>query len=196
MIRLIAAGLALLGLAAACGGNTEEAAPPATTAPYTGAADAPAAKPFPAPVHGEPKQTKVLVTVVDGDTHRRVKGARVVIGKRAGYANTRGLASVKIKRRAALPVRVSKPGYGQKVVRMPFKRKREVTVRLYRDASAVDDVRRQQPAHAGARRTSRCGRRSRSSGRAGSARSSSSPPSSPTASPTSPTTRATSTRCG
>ena len=92
MIRLIAAGLALLGLAAACGGNSEEAAPPATTAPYTGAADAPASKPFPAPVSGEPKQTKVLVTVVDGDTHRRVKGARVVIGKRSGYANTRGLA--------------------------------------------------------------------------------------------------------
>ena len=79
-------------------GNAEEAAPPPTTAPYTGAADAPAAKPFPAPVSGEPKQTKVLVTVVDGDTHRRVKGARVVIGKRSGYANTRGLASVKIKR--------------------------------------------------------------------------------------------------
>ena len=112
MIRLIAAGLALLGLAAACGGNTEEAAPPATTAPYTGAADAPAAKPFPPPCTAAPKQTKVLVTVVDGDTHRRVRGARVVIGKRADYANTRGLASVKIKRRTALPVRVSKPGYG------------------------------------------------------------------------------------
>ena len=47
----------------------------------------------------------MLVTVVDGDTHSRVRGARVVIGKRAGYANTRGLASVKIKRRTALPVR-------------------------------------------------------------------------------------------
>ena len=66
----------------------------------------------PAPSAATPKQTKVLVTVVDGDTHRRVRGARVVIGHRAGYANTRGLASVKIKRRAALPVRVSKPGYG------------------------------------------------------------------------------------
>ena len=31
--------------------------------------------------------------MVDGDTHRRVTGARVVIGKRADYANTRGLAS-------------------------------------------------------------------------------------------------------
>ena len=134
MIRLIAAGLALLGLAAACGGNSEEAAPPATTAPYTGAADAPAAKPFPPAVRSAPKQTKVLVTVVDGDTHRRVTGARVVIGKRGDYANTRGLASVKIKRRTALPVRVSKPGYAEKVIRLPFKRKRQVTVRLYRDA--------------------------------------------------------------
>jgi len=134
VIRLIAAGLALLGLAAACGGNSEEAAPPGTTASYTGAADAPSAKPFPPAVRSAPKQTKVLVTVVDGDTHSRVRGARVVIGKRGDYANTRGLASVKIKRRTALPVHVSKPGYGAKVVRLPFKRKRQVTVRLYRDA--------------------------------------------------------------
>ena len=134
MTRLLAAGLALLGLAAACGGNSDEAAPPAPTAAFTAPADAPAAKPLAAPVRVKPRPTKVLVTVVDGDTHRRVHGARVVIGKRADYANMRGLAAVKIKRRAALPVRVSKPGYGAKVVRMPFKRKREVTVRLYRDA--------------------------------------------------------------
>ncbi|MEO5574893.1 MAG: PQQ-binding-like beta-propeller repeat protein [Gaiellaceae bacterium] len=138
MIRLLAAALALLGLASACGGSSQEAAPPATTAPFTAPVDAPEAKPFPAPMRPpqrptKPRPTKVLVTVVDGDTHRRVKGARVVIGKRADYANTRGLASVKIKRRTALPVRVSKPGYALKVVRMPFKQKREVTVRLYRD---------------------------------------------------------------
>ena len=41
MIRLIAAGLALLGLASACGGNTEEAARPATTgSAYTTAGSA------------------------------------------------------------------------------------------------------------------------------------------------------------
>ena len=97
MIRLIAAGLALLGLAAACGGNTEEAAPPATTAPYTGAADAPEREAAPAPARPS-RSRRVLVTVVDGDTHRRVRGARVVIGERADYANTRGLASVPIKR--------------------------------------------------------------------------------------------------
>ena len=77
-----------------------------------GAADPPAREAVSAPpVRRTPRPTKVLVTVVDGDTHRRVKGARVVIGRRADYANTRGLASVKIKRRTALPVRVSKPGY-------------------------------------------------------------------------------------
>ncbi|MGH3071767.1 MAG: PQQ-binding-like beta-propeller repeat protein, partial [Gaiellaceae bacterium] len=131
MIRLIAAGLALVGLATACGGNSEETAAPAAPRPYTGAADAPTARPFPVP---KVRPTKVLVTVVDGDTQKRVKGARVVIGTRAGYANTRGLASVKIARRASLPVRVSKPGYGMRTVRMPFKQKREVTVRVYRDA--------------------------------------------------------------
>jgi outer membrane protein assembly factor BamB len=132
--RLIAAGVALLGLAAACGGDDQRTAAPELPAPYTAPVDPPAAKPFPAPPKPKPKPAKVLVTVVDGDTHRRVNGARVVIGKRADYANTRGLASVKIKRRAALPVRVSKPGYATRTVRMPFKQRREVTVRLFRDA--------------------------------------------------------------
>jgi outer membrane protein assembly factor BamB len=129
VIRLIAAGVALVGLAAACGGNDERAAPPRPL-PYTAPVDAPEAKPFPA----SPEPANVLVTVVDGDTHSRVEGARVVIGKRADYANTRGLASVKIRRRTALPVRVSKPGYATRTVRMPFKQRRQVTVRLFRDA--------------------------------------------------------------
>ena len=131
MIRLIAAGLALLGLAAACSGGTEEEAAPVEAAPLLAPADPPVARAL-----REAKVStaaKVLVTVVDGDTHKRVAGARVVIGARGGYADATGLATVKIKRRAALPVRVSKPGYGLKVVRMPFKQRREVTVRLYRD---------------------------------------------------------------
>jgi len=81
-----------------------------------------------------PKRTNALVTVVDGDTGRRVRGARVVIGRRSGYANTRGLASVGLKRRTALEVRVSKPGYLPRTVRMPFRQRREVTVKLYQHA--------------------------------------------------------------
>ena len=130
MIRLIAAGLALLGLAVACGGTSEEAAPPARTTQYTAPSDAPEHRPLPAPAR--PRITRVVVTVVDGDTHERVRGARVVIGVKGDYANKRGRAYLPVKRRTALPVRVSKPGYTARIVRMPFKQRRRVTVRLFR----------------------------------------------------------------
>ena len=124
MIRLIAAGVALLGLAVACAGET---APPASVL-------TPGDRPVVRALRERSQAAKVLVTVVDGDTHGRVRGARVVIGRRAGYANATGLAAVKIKRRTALPVRVSKPGYAMRIVRMPFKQHRQVTIRLYRDS--------------------------------------------------------------
>jgi outer membrane protein assembly factor BamB len=130
VIRLIAAGLALVGLASACGGNAEEAAPPATTARFTAPADMPERRELPPPAR--PRITRVVVTVVDGDTHRRVRGARVVIGIRGDYANKRGRAYLPIKHRTALPVSVSKPGYSARIVRMPFKQRRRVTVRLFR----------------------------------------------------------------
>jgi outer membrane protein assembly factor BamB len=82
----------------------------------------------------QPTRTKVLVTVVDGDTHRRLEGARIVIGRLADYANPRGLAAVRIKQRTALEVKISKPGYATRTLRLPFKQRRQVTVRLYRDA--------------------------------------------------------------
>ena len=123
MIRLLAASVALLGLAVACSGERETASPESSDS--VGGA-----------VHSRraPQAARVLVTVVDGDTHSRVRGARVVIGRRAGYADATGLAAVKVKRRAAFPVRVSKPGYATRIVRMPFKQRREVTIRLYRDS--------------------------------------------------------------
>ena len=124
MIRLIAASVALLGLAVAC---APEAAPPASVL-------TPGDPPIVHALRERSQAAKVLVTVVDGDTHGRVRGARVVIGRRAGYANATGLAAVKIKRRTALPVRVSKPGYAMRIVRMPFKQHRQVTIRLYRDS--------------------------------------------------------------
>ena len=135
MSRLIAAGLALLGLASACGGNSEEAAPPpppATTAPFTAPVDAPERRELAPSPQARKRITRVVVTVVDGDTHRRVRGARVVIGVKGDYANKRGRAYLPIKRRTALPVRVSKPGYSARIVRMPFKQRRRVTVRLFR----------------------------------------------------------------
>lgn len=127
MTRLIAAGLALLGLAAACAGEGPDrrSENTATLKP----ADPPIARAV-----ARSQAAKVLVTIVDGDTHARVEGARVVIGRRAGYADGTGLAALKIKQRTALPVRVSKPGYAMRTVRMPFKQRREVTIRLYRES--------------------------------------------------------------
>ena len=127
MIRHLAAALAILALVSAC-----------AAVPKALREDEPAVAPPPAPARapktGRKKQTKVLVTVVDGDTHKRVEGARVVIGRRSDYANTRGLAAVRIRHRTALPVRVSKPGYATRTVRMPFRQRRLVTVRLFRRA--------------------------------------------------------------
>ena len=114
-----------------------------------GAGDAPAASRS-APYGRGRRRRRCSSTVVDGDTHRRVNGARVVIGKRADYANTRGVASCRSSARTALPVRVSKPGYGAKVVRMPFKRQRQRHRAPLPDGAPVDDVRRQQPPDAGA----------------------------------------------
>jgi outer membrane protein assembly factor BamB len=126
VIRLIAASVALLGLAVACGGERETGSPKSAAA----RADPPAANAS----HERSQAARVLVTVVDGDMHSRVRGARVVIGHRGGYADTSGRVAVKVKRRAAFPVRVSKPGYATRIVRMPFKQHREVTIRLYRDS--------------------------------------------------------------
>lgn len=124
MIRRLAAALAFVAVVAACSALPKDVLESEQAAPPSPARKAPPKK----------KQTKVLVTVVDGDTHKRVKGARVVIGRRSDYANTRGLAAVRIKHRTALPVRISKPGYATRTVRMPFKQRRLVTVRLFREA--------------------------------------------------------------
>ena len=140
MIRLLGAAavtVVIVALAAAC------SLPP--SAPLPEAASEPVRK---------AKRTNALVTVVDGDTHRRVRGARVVIGRRADYANTRGLAAVGLKRRTSLEVRVSKPGYLSRTVRMPFGRRNRVTVELYQPAlqwTMLGANPRRTSAHAGIR---------------------------------------------
>jgi outer membrane protein assembly factor BamB len=73
----------------------------------------------------------VLVTVVDGDTRLRVRGARVRIGPHAARADRRGVAAIRLRRRAALLVSVSAPGYTSLTVREPFTRRRQVTVQIF-----------------------------------------------------------------
>jgi hypothetical protein len=125
---------------------------PATTAAYTGAADAPEHREPAQSARPRPRITRVVVTVVDGDTHRRVRGARVVIGVKGDYANKRGRAYLPIKRRTALRSASSKPGYTARIVRMPFKLRRRVTIRPLPRLAPVADVRRQHAPDAGTRR--------------------------------------------
>ena len=76
----------------------------------------------------------VVVTVVDGDTGRRVRGALVGVGGRSDRANRKGNAGLRLRRRAALIVNVSARGYTDRSVRRPFQRRRRVVVRIYREA--------------------------------------------------------------
>ena len=74
----------------------------------------------------------VVVTVVNGDTNRRVRGARVRIGRHAAVTDGRGEARVRVRRRAPLVVSVRARAYTAKDVRLPFQRRRRQTVRIFR----------------------------------------------------------------
>lgn len=73
----------------------------------------------------------MLVTVVNGDTHGRVRNASVRIGPHVARTDGKGVASIRLKRRAPLIVDVAAPGYTARSVRMPFHLRRKVTVRVY-----------------------------------------------------------------
>jgi outer membrane protein assembly factor BamB len=74
------------------------------------------------------------VTVVDGDTNRRVRGARVQIGRHAARSNRYGIARVRIGPRAALVTIASKPGYGERTVRLSFRKRPMSTIRVFQPA--------------------------------------------------------------
>jgi outer membrane protein assembly factor BamB len=78
-----------------------------------------------------PKRFHVVVSVVDGDTGRRVRGALVRVGRLADRTNRIGNAGLRLRRRAPLVVSVAATNYGPRSVRMPFQRRRRVVVRIY-----------------------------------------------------------------
>jgi outer membrane protein assembly factor BamB len=79
------------------------------------------------------RRSVLVVTVVDGDTYRRLRGARVRIGSRAAYTGRRGVAEIPVRcRRRTLTVRVHARGHAAKAERKWFVRRRKVTVRVYR----------------------------------------------------------------
>jgi outer membrane protein assembly factor BamB len=77
----------------------------------------------------------VLVTVVDGDTNRRVRGARVRIGGHVARTDHSGVARVPLATRRALVTVAAKPGYGDRAVRLPFRTHPQSTIRIFRDAA-------------------------------------------------------------
>ena len=76
----------------------------------------------------------VLVTVVDGDTNRRVRGARVTIGRRVAITGTDGVAKVHLGGRGAFVTSVARGGYDTRAVRLPFRTHPRSTVRMYASA--------------------------------------------------------------
>jgi outer membrane protein assembly factor BamB len=113
-----AAGAFLLvtaGLAAGCGG---------AHTPGAVRADSPTNRPRHA-VH-------VVVIVKDGDTGRRIHGARVRIGPHRARTDRNGVASMSLSRHGTFAVRAVARGYPERVLILPFKKRRFRQLPLYR----------------------------------------------------------------
>jgi outer membrane protein assembly factor BamB len=95
-----------------------------------------APKPGPARrVHRRHHADPVLVTVVDGDTNRRVRGARVRVGRHVVRTDHHGVARVPLGPRRALVTVAAKPGYGERAVRLAFRSHPQSTIRIFRRAA-------------------------------------------------------------
>ncbi|MGZ4358888.1 MAG: outer membrane protein assembly factor BamB family protein [Gaiellaceae bacterium] len=84
-----------------------------------------------APIQHRPAGAVVVVTVVDGDTHARVRGAVVRLGERRGVSDRHGVARIRVRHRRGAVVSVRRAGYTPLRRRLPFQRQRAVTVRIY-----------------------------------------------------------------
>ena len=87
-----------------------------------------------AAVKPPPRMSRVLVTVLDGNTHARVRGAIVRVGGRAARTDGRGVARIPLLHHLALVTSVSAEGYLRRTVRLPFRTHPQSTVRVYRRA--------------------------------------------------------------
>jgi outer membrane protein assembly factor BamB len=125
-LALLLAGAALL---AGCGARHEAV----TTAPAPTTTTT-LRRPAPEPDVAERRAHRVQVTVLDGDTNHRVRGARVTVGGRSARSDHRGVASIPLARRAALVTEAAKVGYATRAVRLSFAKRPKSTIRIYRRA--------------------------------------------------------------
>lgn len=93
-------------------------------------------KPVKAPKerHKSKRPPKVVVTVVNGDTNRRVAGATVSVGGRSASSDRHGQAIIRVRRRGTLIVRASADGYSPGARIFSFRRSSRRTIRIYRPA--------------------------------------------------------------
>jgi outer membrane protein assembly factor BamB len=75
---------------------------------------------------------RVLVTVVDGNTHARVRNAIVRVGRRTARTDARGVARIPLRRHVALVTEVRANGYLGRSLRLSFRTRPQSTVRVYR----------------------------------------------------------------
>ncbi len=132
MTRLALLLLVGAGLLAGCGTQREAVtttSPAPPPKPKLAVPDVPAP-----PAPRRPRLHRVQVTVVDGDTNRRLPHARVTIGPRTAIADRHGVAHVPIARRAALVTVAAKRGYAPRSVRLAFRTHPKSTIRIYRSA--------------------------------------------------------------
>src|SRR6266508_376174 len=128
MRRGLLVSLVLAGLLSGCGYSSSEGTTTDTAHPPE--------QPRPARTLVRPKppeRRRVVVTVVDGDTGVRVRGALVHVRRLADRANAKGNAELMLRRFAPLVVSVRARGYAGRDLRMPFQHRRRVVVRAYRE---------------------------------------------------------------
>ncbi len=128
MRRGLLVSLVFAGLLSGCGYSSSEGTTTDTAHPPE--------QPRPARTLVRPKppeRRRVVVTVVDGDTGVRVRGALVHVGRLADRANAKGNAELMLRRFAPLVVSVRARGYAGRDLRMPFQHRRRVVVRAYRE---------------------------------------------------------------
>jgi outer membrane protein assembly factor BamB len=135
-----------VALVAGCGGTgtrdaaTTTAPPPRTlqsapkAAPKPVAKPRPKPKPKPKPKPVRPRLRDVVVTVVDGDTRKLVRGALVSVGGRSARTNANGVARIPIRRRGQLVTTARHAGFIPRAVRLNFKERPRSRMKLYQRA--------------------------------------------------------------
>jgi outer membrane protein assembly factor BamB len=123
--------LALGALLAGCASASQHAAP---TTPRRLLQHQPTrhakVRPHPRPQPHRP--ARLVITVVNGDTDARVRGARVELWRRHDVTDRHGVAEIRVPWRRPLHVSVRARGFSNRIVYEEFQKYRRVTVRIYR----------------------------------------------------------------